>query len=335
MSVLYMLERFGAKVGLSASDTNQRNVMLGILNEAAQYVYEETDVVGSLVEDEFYVAGNQRIAMPKEVYAIRAMREKTSKVPWKLTDQRAEYQSNNWISDLSCWRIIGYSPIKTSLSSDVTAVDRSSGVLSVIWYNDASADEKLTIVYKTNKVNLTDVWSAHLYSGGLTLGISPNTDYDIEDIISITRSGQVATETRGGKIQIIDTNTPSIIYAELDYDEKESRYLMVDVSEYPWDETSAADDEHTLQVLYKKSLKYLNQDTDMFPAPNYENIIVTKMMQLWLEEQGKHQEAVLMDGKVSRDLGRRSTDLERGQIHKVQFHRNPHDNITNGVRIRR
>tara|TARA_R100000306_G_C4357869_1_gene133717 strand:+ start:286 stop:1287 length:1002 start_codon:yes stop_codon:yes gene_type:complete len=333
-----MLERFGAKVGLSASDTNQRNVMLGILNEAAQYVYEETDIVGSLVEDEFYVAGNQRIAMPKEVYAIRAMREKTSKVPWKLTDQRAEYQSNNWISDLSCWRIIGYSPIKTSLSSDVTAVDRSSGVLTAKWYNDSSADEKLTIVYKTNQVNLTNVTSGidQEYPGGSTdYSISPNLNYDIEDIISITRSGQVATETRGGKIQIIDTNTPSIIYAELDYDEKESRYLMVDVSEYPWDETSAADDEHTLQVLYKKSLKYFNQDTDMFPAPNYENIIVTKMMQLWLEEQGKHQEAVLMDGKVSRDLGRRSTDLERGQIHKVQFHRNPHDNITNGVRIRR
>ena len=53
-----------------------------------------------------------------------------------------------------------------------------------------------------------------------------------------------------------------------------------------------------------------------------------KMMQLFLEEQGKLQEATVYDSKVVRDLGRKIADLERGQERRMQFGRHPHDNIT-------
>jgi len=52
MSVEYILDRFGKKVGMLPSDTNQRALLLNYLNEAAQELYEQSDMPGSLEEAE-------------------------------------------------------------------------------------------------------------------------------------------------------------------------------------------------------------------------------------------------------------------------------------------
>ena len=107
----------------------------------------------------------------------------------------------------------------------------------------------------------------------------------------------------------------------------ESRYLIVDVSEFPFSSSAAEDDSHTLQILYKKTLPRLQNDTDEFPAPGYDNILVSKCMELFLEEQGKIEEAILHDKKASRSLARRQADLERGQEQKAVFKRHNHDKL--------
>ena len=50
MSVAYILDRVGKKLGINPNDNHQRSIMLGYLNEGAQELYEESDMVGSLVE---------------------------------------------------------------------------------------------------------------------------------------------------------------------------------------------------------------------------------------------------------------------------------------------
>ena len=110
--------------------------------------------------------------------------------------------------------------------------------------------------------------------------------------------------------------------------EKESQYLIVDVSEFPLESDAAQNDQNTLEVLYKEKLPYLSKDSDEFPADGYDNIIVNKVMQLFMEEQGKIEEAMLYDKKASRSLGRRNADLERGQIQRVRFDKHPHDKLT-------
>jgi hypothetical protein len=99
MSAEYIIDRFGRKVGLNAGDANQRYVILDFLNEAMQSVYEHVDIPGSLVEEEFYVAGKQRIALSRDVHAVRAMREKESKLTWDINNLLPEYNQNNWRSD--------------------------------------------------------------------------------------------------------------------------------------------------------------------------------------------------------------------------------------------
>jgi len=110
----------------------------------------------------------------------------------------------------------------------------------------------------------------------------------------------------------------------------ESRYLVVDVSEFPFSSSAEEDDSNTLQILYKKALPRLQNDTDEFPAPGYDNIIVSKCMELFLEEQGKIEEAILHDRKASRSLARRQADLERGQEQRVVFKHHNHDKLTYG-----
>lgn len=338
MSAEYIIDRFGRKVGLNAGDANQRYVILDFLNEAMQSVYEHVDIPGSLVEEEFYVAGKQRIALSRDVHAIRAMREKESKIPWDINNLLSEYNQNNWRSDSRCWRIVGYAPLKVSLPAATTATRGTTATgLTLRAYANIAATEKFAITFETStsdRQTVTITPGAHTGSSPYSTAIILAAQHTISGVSSIRRYdtnneryGNYA-EDSGGLMQLIDTADTSIVYSEIPHDETEAQYMIVDISEFPWDDTSAQDDSHTLQVLYKKKLKHIKNDNDPFPLYGFENIVMHKMMQLFMEEQGKLQESMVYDGKVTRDLGRKIADLERGQKRIMQFGRHGHDNLT-------
>jgi len=345
MSAEYIIDRFGKKVGLNPSDENQRFVILDFLNEAMQSVYEYVDIPGSLVEEEFYVAGDQRIAMSRDVQSIRAMREKESKLPWTARNLLSEYNHNNWPSDSRCWRIVGYEPLKKSLSTAITGSRGSSATgLTVHWFANIAATEKLAVTFETSASDrqTLEVWpnypsAAAAYttaSSPHSIALTLDNNRTITSVVGMRRfdtnnerfGGYTAND--GGLVRLVDTADTSIIYSEIPHDETEAQYMIVDISEFPWDDTAAQDDSHTLQVLYKKKLKHIKSDNDPFPLYGFENIVMHKMMQLFMEEQGKLQEAMVYDGKVTRDLGRKIADLERGQKRLMQFGRHGHDAIT-------
>ena len=106
MSVEYILDRFGKKVGMLPSDTSQRALLLDYLNEAAQELYEQSDMPGSLEEAEFYVQGDKTIAMPSDVYTIREIREKGSNHDmWETVPLTERYRENNWSADHNKFRV--------------------------------------------------------------------------------------------------------------------------------------------------------------------------------------------------------------------------------------
>jgi hypothetical protein len=345
MSAEYIIDRFGRKVGLNAGDSNQRYIILDFLNEAMQSIYEQVDIPGALVEEEFYVAGKQRIALSRDVHAIRGMREKESKLNWTTNNLLSEYNHNNWRSDNRCWRIVGYEPLKKSLSAVITGTRGSTATgLTVHWFANVAATEKLSVTFETSASDrqTLEVWSnypgtAAVYtttSSPHSIALTLDNNRTITSIVGMRRYdtnnerfGDHASND-GGLVRLVDTADTSIVYSEIPHDETEARYLIVDISEFPWDDTAAQDDSHTLQVLYKKKLKFIKNDNDPFPLYGFENIVMHKMMQLFLEEQGKLQESMIYDGKVTRDLGRKIADLERGQKRLMQFGRHPHDNIT-------
>jgi hypothetical protein len=347
MSVEYILDRFGKKVGMSPTDTNQRALLLDYLNEAAQELYEQSDMPGCLEEAEFYVQGDKTVALPADVYVIRGIREKAgNNTEWETEPLTARYRENSWESDHNKFRVKGYSPLKVSLPTSITG-EANANKLAVKAYGPTTSSD---IIYVTadmdglydeevkQTLSGSDVGSS---TGYVTLSFTGTTS--IKDIkrFSRTRTLSVTTglytnpvtgitgEVAGhGITRLVDYTDNTIIYAEILPGHEESRYLIVDVSEFPFSSSAEEDDSHTLQILYKKSLPVFRNDRDEFPAVGYDNILVSKCMELFLEEQGKIEEAILHDRKASRSLARRQADLERGQEQKVVFKRHNHDKLT-------
>jgi hypothetical protein len=305
MSVEYILDRVGKKLGINPNDNHQRSIMLDYLNEAAQELYEESDMVGSLTEDSFYVQGDKTIALPSNVSSIRAMREKESQYPWVLTNLTERYSRNNVEQDDRTWRVRGYEPFKVTPTS-------YSGIKATA--TQAMSDITLTVVGTRS--------DASRFVEEVEMDTTSNTFSTTFTSIESVIKSDVCT------YDISIKQSDDTVLAVIPNNEKESRYLICDVSEYPWESTATQDDEHTLEVLYKKKLPYLSKDSDEFPADGYDNILINKVMQLFLEEQGKMEEARIYDQKASRSLGRRNADLERGQLQKVKFDKHPHDKLS-------
>ena len=346
MSVEYILDRFGKKVGMLPSDDNQRSLLLDYLNEAAQELYEQSDMPGALEEAEFYVQGDKTIAMPADVYAIRGIREKASNNDiWDAEPMTARYRENGWETDHNKFRIKGYSALQRSLPTTITGAGSNANQLKIIVYGPTTDADVVHV-----KANMNDLYIAEAsnsISGSDTGDITTQTvifdgSSPIKDILSFHRTrplGETGSHTNPvstitgevaghGITQLVNYSDTSIVYAEILPGHEESRYLIVDVSEFPFSSTAAQDDQHTLQVLYKKTLPVMRNDRDEFPAPGYDNILVSKCMELFLEEQGKMEEAILHDRKASRSLARRQADLERGQEQQVIFKRHNHDKLT-------
>ena len=346
MSVEYILDRFGKKVGMLPSDDNQRSLLLDYLNEAAQELYEQSDMPGALEEAEFYVQGAKTIAMPADVYAIRGIREKASNNDiWDAEPMTARYRENGGETDHNKFRIKGYSALQRSLPTTITGAGSNANQLKIIVYGPTTDADVVHV-----KANMNDLYIAEAsnsISGSDTGDITTQTvifdgSSPIKDILSFHRTrplGETGSHTNPvstitgevaghGITQLVNYSDTSIVYAEILPGHEESRYLIVDVSEFPFSSTAAQDDQHTLQVLYKKTLPVMRNDRDEFPAPGYDNILVSKCMELFLEEQGKMEEAILHDRKASRSLARRQADLERGQEQQVIFKRHNHDKLT-------
>jgi len=222
--------------------------------------------------------------------------------------------------------VIGYSPLKVSLPTSITEAANGTNKLKVRWYGVTTTDDNYEVVVKTTHsesylVSVTGTAVAVSVNATATLA---NLGVPFTDIVSFTRTNKPTATV--GLAQLIDY-TDSTVYAEIPSNSMESRYLIVDVSAFPFSSSAGQDDAHTLQVLYKKALPRLQNDVDEFPAVGYDNILVSKCMELFLEEQGKLEEAILHDRKATRSLARRQADLERGQEQKVVFKRHNHDKL--------
>jgi len=332
MSVEYILDRFGKKIGMSPSDTSQRGLLLDYLNEAAQELYEQSDMPGCLEEAEFYVQGNKTVAMPPNVYAIRGIREKAgTNAEWETEALTARYRENSWETNHNKFRVKGYSPLKISLPTSITEAANSTNKLIVKAFGITTISDDFEVVVKTPYseaflVSVAGLSAVTNATSAATATLAPANAVTVTDIISFART--LEPTATSGLVQLLDYVDNTIVYAEILSNSMESRYLIIDVSEFPFSSSAEQDDSHTLQVLYKKTLPRLQNDTDEFPAIGYDNILVSKCMELFLEEQGKVEEAILHDRKATRSLSRRQADLERGQEQMVVFKRHNHDKLT-------
>lgn len=305
MSVRYIFSQAGSKMGLDPSDSTQRSVLLRYLNEAAQELYEQADLEDSLLEQLFRVNGDQQIAFPPDVGPIRAMREYSTHVAWHLANKRPRYNQFNWKDRWRNWRYKGTSPLSYPLVN--------SAPLSVIVDSAESPNVVVSVTGPTLK--------ASQITENLTLNASlVQSSNNFTDIVAITKD-------RINTFDVYVLDADQNVLAQIPNNTLSVKYRIVDVSLYPWSNTSQTTANHIMEVLYKKALPYLQDDGDEYPIQGCDNILVNKMLQLWYEDQGKGDVAAAYDAKATRTLARKKEDEGRGQEHEAALVEHPHDTL--------
>tara|TARA_R110000868_G_scaffold39869_1_gene138408 strand:+ start:1236 stop:2225 length:990 start_codon:yes stop_codon:yes gene_type:complete len=313
MSVATILKLASAKTGLNPADDRQRQVLLRFLNEAAQELYTQCDMAGSLMEQTFKCNGDQTFALPSYVGPIRAVREYSSFIPWSLNQMRPRYNQSNWNDFWRNWRLKGKQALMSSISN--------TSVVTVVVPQVDTPNITVTVTGTTAK--------ASLISETLTINaLQVSGVQDFTDIIAVTKSGvtdyDVTLQDVDGKVLTVIPNN-----------ELAASYQIVDVSTCPWLNNSGNQLDHWVEVLYKKALPYLSNDGDEFPAQGYDFIVANKVLQIWFQEQGNAQEALAYDQLTTRSMARRHEEENRATEDVLALVENTHDNLNPRIRSRR
>lgn len=314
MPTKYILEQLGNKVGLDPLDSQQRSVLLRLANEGALELYDESDMVGSLMEQYFKINGDQTISFPSFVGELRAARPWDTQVPMHINQMRPRYNTINWIDQWRNYRIKNTSPLHTTVRNQsvvnisVHAVEDPPIEVTVAGPTEYSDNVSETIVMDAVTKQTTNVFN----------------DFTLFTKNRINNYNVIMTDIDDLELSIIPNNQ---IYSE---------YLIIDVSLFPFANNDGGSTQaHWVEVLYKKRLTKLSKDSDEFPAPGFDDIIVNKAIQIYLEEQEKVDLALVYDRKASRSTARKNENRNRATEDVIGFVPNPHDTLLAPVRQNR
>lgn len=313
MSVGNILKLAQAKTGLNPEDNNQRNVLLRYLNEAAYEIYMQADLPGSLIEQVFKVNGDQTISLPWTVGELRAVREYTSMIPWSLNQMKPRYFQSNWPDFWRNWRFKNKQPLMASITNEsVVTISVPVVETTPLEVTITGSTATASSISETVQVTGLTVQTTNFFTDITTILKSKVTEYDVT-------------------ILDVDGKTLSVIPNT----ELSTWYTIVDISTMPWLPTSTSSLDHYVEVLYKRTLQYLSNDGDEFPANNCDHIVANKMIQIWYQESGDAQNALAYDQLTTRSLARKVEEVNRATQDKIGFVVNPHDTLNPRIRPRR
>lgn len=118
MSVAYIIQQAGYKMGLNPADSNERKTLLRFLNEAARELYTQTDMPGSLMEAVYKVNGDQTVSLPSNIGSLRGVRELDTHIPWDITRLTPRYYQQSVNTTFRTIRLKG----KQALAASITNV---------------------------------------------------------------------------------------------------------------------------------------------------------------------------------------------------------------------
>lgn len=308
MSVKYILAQAGNKMGLDPDNEQERPTLVRFLNEAARELYKQSDMPGSLMEQVFKVNGDQTISLPSYVGAVRAVREAASMQVWHLNQMRPRYNQFNWPDMWRNIRLKYKSPLQNSMKNE-----------SFVVVTVPEVEDPPIVVSITGRTNQSSLISEEIVMDeqtkqGQYCYISPDGIFSVKK--DRTCDFDVTVSDVAGNILTVIPNQ-----------EFESKYQILDVSSCPWLPQNTSPLDNYLEVLYKRSLPYLFNDDDEFPAFDYDDIVVNKIMQLWAEEQEKPEIAERYDAKATRTSAWTTEDQNRATEDMVALVANPHDTM--------
>lgn len=305
MSLQYVLQQIGFKVGLNPADSGQRAVLLRFANSAARELYQTSDMAGCLEEQVFKINPNQTIALPHYVGQLRAMRETFSRTALTLSQMRPRYNQFNWEGEWRNWRIKGLHPLQTSLTNQaqlVISVEKVENPPIVV--NVSGPTLGATRTTETVVMTQTSMQTVNSYLDVSAFTKTTSNQYDV-----------VLSDADGNQISYISN------------DSLKAEFQIVDISMSPWVPYNLNPLLGWVEVLYKKALPNYSNDNDEFPASGYDDVWIAKALQLYWEEQGNIQTSMAFYQKAQQLLAQIHEDANRGTADMVALVADPHDEI--------
>jgi hypothetical protein len=312
MSLEYILRRFCQKTGLSRDNAEDKLVCLDYINEAAGEWYESNDYPGCLEEIVAAVNNKSTIALPPFVGIVRAIREVDTEIPWRLSSMRSRYQQSNWEDEAFMnWRDKGVFPV---------AVDIVNAAPPLVVVPKVDCDViTVTIVGSTS--NASRVTESKQITELETQFETPFLTYESIKKDKVSSYDVIIKDAEGNEISIIYNN------------ELEATFRIIDVSNYPFTSGAVMEDiTMGMEILYKKKLARLINDTDELPVKGYDDVVINKAVQLYMEDKGNVDGATLFDGKAERTANRKAKDNMRGKDSRVETHPHGHDTVFRRMR---
>lgn len=121
MSLKTIITDLASEGGIRANDSEQLTLLTYRLNKAAEELYNQNDLIGSLREQVFNVSTDSegmQITMPSYVGRVRAVRYYYPSIDLKMVDMRPKYAAKFWQSkNFISWRLKGESPLQVDITN--------------------------------------------------------------------------------------------------------------------------------------------------------------------------------------------------------------------------
>ena len=302
MPLAYILRRVSSEAGYSnlVNNAAQHAVLIDRINEACDEIWDTCDLPGCLKEVTVKVPANKIIALPPFVGKPRAARE-TNYCNWKwpLRTLLPRYNDTNWSQRWNNFGMRGTGAIQRDVSNAAPPTLTIPVADSTVIHITGATAESMQI---TEDITMDAVTKVGTKSFTQYHSISKDNvnNYDVT-------------------VKDADTNELAILY-NCFYN---TRYTLLDVSQYPSWSSDCVDGSRLMDILYKDLLKRLENDGDAFPVEGFDNILIDKTLQLIMEKRGKTEEAVATDAKIQRSLNKKINAEEIGTEANMQFEPNP------------
>lgn len=285
MALRDILTSVCSEIGWRIDD--DRALAIRYINMAAKELYECDDYPGCLREAVIQILPGSQLALPDTVGWLRAVREYVSTNKIELNTLHPRYGYNNWPKAQGKWRIKGTSPLMLDITN-----------ASILYFQTQKLED--AVISISGKTAISNRVTEDITMDAYTK-LSVNA---YAEVYSIQRKVR-------GDYDITIKNAQGTTLAILRNDQIESRYTIIDVSQYPFGTQYYSAGEVYCEILYKVPFNKFYEDSDTFPCEGFDEALAMRTCCRYYQQQDDK-------AKLANNYFTRSLQLIAATIHNAE-----------------
>lgn len=285
-------------LGLNPQISADRLLITSKINRAAKDLWEETDLIGSLLEQFFTIpaTSNHEITLPHYVGNLRGVRSVNWKEKLNLFDMAPRYYYGHSFQSNLSWRIKNRSPLHTSITNSapmVISIPTAETTRIIFYVNGTTTTAKRKQEQAIIEAGSTSVTLSSSFEEIFSFGKNIVTDRDC-----------TLTDSDGNEMSVI----PNILL--------DVTYPVIQILDKAF---TSQNDAYVIECLFKQVSLPLINDYDQFVIPEYDDVISWKtLVNFYMLKEGQEQLALTFQSKVAERLRNKDSDASRGTLRPIQ-----------------